>query len=132
VKYNAKKIDLTLLHMADALKDLGQRGFPRFNKEVDMLCEAQDYVKLSPCLVVFWRLFQYFTTHNSVSLARLFSHCRTSGVGHGVLFLILGASVLSSIRRFSTVTEPLQKLRQRHTSQLLGHPGATPIPVPTP
>ena len=52
MKYNAKKIDLTLLHMADALKDLGQRGFPRFNKEVDMV--FHENIGIEPEVITFF------------------------------------------------------------------------------
>jgi len=86
---------------------------------MNMLCEVPDYVKLTPFLVVFCGPYQYFTTHNSVYLTMLFIHCRTSGLCRGALFLIVGATVLSSIQRFISVVEPLQKLAQRDTFQLL-------------
>ncbi len=84
---------------------------------------SSELCEVYPFRVVFWGLYQYFTTHNSVSLARLFIHCRTSGLCHGALFLISGATVLSSIQRFISVTEPLQKLAQRDSSQFLERAG---------
>ena len=67
--------------------------------------------------------FQYFTSHNSISPEVLFNHCRPSVLCHGSLFLIVGATFLSSIWCFLLSTESLQKLLPKGTSHLPAPPG---------